>query len=59
MIFKYRVSGSYSFPVNHVELEHMFETLGFLWLHHESPPYLLNLLEKLVDGLSEERTTTL
>ena len=34
----------------------MFDTLGFLWLHHASPPYLMYLLEKLVDGLSEERT---
>ena len=33
----------------------MFDTLGFLWLHHDSPPYLLYLLEKLVDGLSDER----
>ena len=33
----------------------MFDTLGFLWLHYDSPPYLLYLLEKLVDGLSDER----
>ena len=33
----------------------MFDTLGFLWLHHGSPPYLLYLLEKLVGGLSDER----
>ena len=32
----------------------MFDTLGFLWLHHDSPQYLLYLLEKLVDGLSDE-----
>ena len=34
----------------------MFDTLGFLWLHHDSSQYLL---EKLVDGLSEERTRPL
>ena len=57
-IFEYRFiqSSSYSFPVTNVELEYMFDTLGFLWLHHGSPPYLLYLLEKLVDGLFEERT---
>ena len=38
-ISEYRDSGSYSFPVTDVELEYMFDTLGFLWLHHESPPY--------------------
>ena len=42
---------SYSFPVISIELEYMFDTLGFLWLHQ----YLLNLMEKLVDGLSNER----
>ena len=57
-IFEYRFiqSSSYSFPVTNVELEYMFDILGFLWLHHNSPPYLLYLLEKLVDGLSGERT---
>ena len=57
-IFKYRFIQSSSFfvPVTNVELEYMFDTLGFLCLHPESPPYLLYLLEKLVDGLSDERT---
>ena len=56
-IFEYRFiqSRSYSFPASSVELEYMFDTLGFLWLHHDRPPYLLYLLEKLVDGLSDER----
>ena len=56
-IFEYRFiqSRSYSFPVTSVELEYMFDTLGFLWLHHGIPPYLLYLREKLVDGLSDER----
>ena len=56
-IFEYRFirSSSYSFPVTNVELEYMFYTLGFLWLHHDSPPYLLYLLEKLIDGLSDDR----
>ena len=35
----------------------MFHTLGFLWLQHGSPLYLLYLLEKVVDGLSDERMT--
>ena len=48
-------SSSYSFLVTNVQLEYMFDTLGFLWLHHECPPYLLSLLEKLVDGLSDDR----
>ena len=57
-IFEYRFiqSSSYSFPVTNVELEYMFDTLGFLWLHHYSPPYLLYLQEKIVGGLSDERT---
>ena len=57
-IFEYRFiqSSSYYFPVTNVELEYMFDTLGFLWLHHDSPPYLLYLLEKFVDGLSDEHT---
>ena len=40
-IFEYRAGSSYSFPVTNVELESRFDTLGFLWLHHDSPPYLL------------------
>ena len=56
-IFEYRLiqSGSYSFPFTSTELEYMFDTLGVLWLHHDSPQYLLYLLDKLVDGLTEER----
>ena len=57
-IFEYRFiqSRSYSFPVTCVELEYMCDTLGFLWLHHGSPQYMiLYLLEKLVDGLASER----
>ena len=45
------MGSSYSLPINNVELEYMVDTLGFLWLRHDSPPYLLYLLEKLVDGL--------
>ena len=56
-IFEYQFiqSRSYSFPITSVELKYMFDTLGFLWLHHGSPQYLLYLLEKLVDGLSDKR----
>ena len=56
-IFEYRFiqSRSYPFPATSVELEYMFDTLGFLWLHHGSPPYLLYLLENLADGLSDGR----
>ena len=46
------LSSSYSFPVTSIK----FDTLGFLWLHRDSPPYLQSLLEKLIDGLSEERS---
>ena len=52
--YRFIQSSSYSFPVTNVE--YMFDKFGFLWLHHDSPPYLLYLLEKLVDGLSELRT---
>ena len=58
-IFEYSFiqSNCFSFtPVTNVELEYMFDTLGFLWFHHDSPPYLLYLPEKLEDGLSGERT---
>ena len=56
-VFEYRFiqSSSYSFPVTNVELEYMFDILGFLWHHHHRPPYLLYLMEKLVDGLSDNR----
>ena len=54
-IFEYRFIQSRSYSFTSVELEYMFDTLGFLWLHHGSPPYFLYLLEKLVDGLSDER----
>ena len=51
-IFEYRANTSYSFPVTNVGLEYMFDTFGFLWLHHDSPPYLqyYSILEKLADG---------
>ena len=54
--YRFIQSGSYSFPVTSIELEYMFDILGFLWLRHISPQYLLYLLERLVDGLSSERT---
>ena len=56
-IFEYRFiqSRSFSFPVTSIELEYMFDTLGFRRLHHDSPLYMTYLLEKLVDGLSNER----
>ena len=53
-IFEYRVGSSCSFPVTNVELEYKYDTLGFLWLHHDSPPYLLYLLQKLIDELSDD-----
>ena len=33
----------------------MFDTLGFLWLHHDSPQYMINLLDKVVAWLDGER----
>ena len=56
-IFEHRFpeSKSYYFPVTSVELEYMFDTLGFIWPHHDSPQYMKYLLEKLVDGLTSER----
>ena len=57
-IFEYRFipSRSYSFPVTSIELEYMFDTLGFLWLHYDSSQYMIYLLGKLADGLADERT---
>ena len=56
-IFEYRFiqNRSYSFPLPRIQLEYMFDTLGFLWLHHDSPQYMIYLLEKLADGLADER----
>ena len=57
-IFEYRYiqsAGCYSFPVTSIELEYMFDTLGFLWLHHSSPHYMLSLLQKQADGMSHGR----
>ena len=56
-IFDHRFlpSKSYSFPVTSVELEYMFDTLGFLWHHHDSPQYMIYLLDKLVAWLDGER----
>ena len=53
--YRFIQSRSYSFPVTCVKLEYMFDTLGFLWLHHDSPQYMIYLLEKLVDRLANER----
>ena len=33
----------------------MFDTLGFLWIHHGSPQYMIYLLDKLVAWLDGER----
>ena len=38
-----------------IELQYMFDTLGFLWLHYYSPQYMIYHLEKLADGLADER----
>ena len=48
-IFEYRClqSSTSSFPVTVTELEYMFETLGFLWIHHNSPQYMFYLIEQL------------
>ena len=52
-------SRSYSFPITSIELEYIYVTLGFLWLHHDSPQYLLYLLEKVMDGLADEHVKPL
>ena len=49
-IFEYRAGSSYPFPVTNVAVEYMFDTLGFLWLHHDRPSFLLYLLEELRGG---------
>ena len=56
-IFEHRLlqSKSYSFPVTSVELEYTFDTLGFLWIHHDNPQYMIYVLDKLVAGLDGER----
>ena len=56
-IFEHRFlqNKSYSFPVTSVDLEDMFDTQGFLWPHHDSPQYMIYLLDKLVSWLDGER----
>ena len=56
-IFEYRFIQSriYSFPVTSLELGYIFDTLGFLWPQYDSPQYMIYLLEKLADGLADER----
>ena len=56
-IFEHRFlqSKSYSFPVTSVDLEDMYDTLGFLWPHHDSPQYMIYLLDKLVAWLDGDR----
>ena len=56
-IFEHRPlqSKSYSFPVTCVEIEYKFDTLGFLWIYHGSPQFMIYLLDKLVACLDGER----
>ena len=41
--YRFIQSSSYSFPVINVELVYMFDTLGFLCLRHDSPPFSVSL----------------
>ena len=43
----YLQSSTSSFPVTVTKLEYMFDTLGFLWIHHNSPQYMFYLIEQL------------
>ena len=43
-IFEYRYLQS---SVNSFPVKYMFNTLGFLWIHHNSPQYMIYLLEQL------------
>ena len=50
-IFEYRAGSSYSFPVTNVELEYMFDALGFLWLHRVHHIYYISWRNSLMDYL--------
>ena len=56
-IFEYRYlqSSTSSFPVTVTELEYMFDTLGFLRIHHNSPQYMFYLIEQLAAMFAADR----
>ena len=51
--YRYLQSSENSFPVT--ELEYMFDTLGFLWIHHNSTQYMFYLLEQLAALFAADR----
>ena len=52
---RYLQSSENSFPVIVTELEYMFDTLGFLWIHRNSPQYMFYLLEQLAALFAADR----
>ena len=55
----YLQSSTSSFPVIVTELEYMFDTLGFLWIHHNNPQYMFYLIEQLADLFAADRENPL
>ena len=50
---------TFKVPVTVTELEYMFDTLGFLWIHHNSPQYIFYLIEQLASLLAADRENPL
>ena len=57
--YRYLQSSTSSFPVTVTELEYMFDTLGFLWIHHNSPQYMFYLVEQLAALFAADRENPL
>ena len=60
-IFEYRylLSSTSSFPVTLTVLEYMFDTLGFLWIHHNGRQYMFYLVEQLAALFAANRENPL
>ena len=57
--YRYLQSSTSSFPVTVAELEYVFDTLGFLWIHHNSPQYMFYLVEQLATLFAADRENPL
>ena len=57
--YSYLQSTTSSFPVTVTELEYMFDTLGFLWIHHNSTQYMFYLVEQLAALFDADRENPL
>ena len=55
----YLRSSTSSFPLTLTELEYMFDTLGFLLIHHNNPQYMFYLIEQFTDLFAAYRENPL